>query len=106
MASINAAAAQDVESLFQALQNENVGVLRVDRNIVPHYQTLLESSKASKAEVMKFIVLTHKCSRLLMHHLLQRTGNLSASLSLEEIQSVVDLANARTKETIEGESFF
>ena len=119
VASINAAMAQDIESLFRSLQNENVGVLRVERNNVPHYQTLLESSRASKVEV-KFIVLTHigsvyawrgerkvlqtrVVSKLLVHHPLQRTGNPSASLSLEEIQSVVDLANVRTKETIEGE---
>ena len=60
--SINAAVAQDAESLFQALQNENVGILRVEKNNVPHYQTLLESSKASKVEVKNhchFFALGH-----------------------------------------------
>ena len=43
-----------------------------------------------------------KSSELLVHYLLQRTCTPSAILTLEEIQSVVDLANERTKETIEG----
>lgn len=61
MASINAAVAQDVEVLFQALQNENVGVLRIEEGNVPHYSTLLEAAKASKAEVTLDVVCHWPC---------------------------------------------
>lgn len=61
MASINAAVAQDVEVLFQALQNENVGVLRIEEGNVPHYITLLEAAKASKAEVTLAVVCHWPC---------------------------------------------
>ena len=81
VASINATmATDDPASLLEALRNEYAHLNNIEDAQAPHYLTLLKAARAAKVK---------------------SSGDEDAQLTMEEIQSVIDEANAQTVEAKE-----